>query len=160
MSGAGEGTATLAIRPAVAADSALIARFNAAMAEETEGRALDRARLLAGVEGLIARPEYGFYLVAEWSGEPAACLLVTYEWSDWRNGLFWWVQSVYVSPEHRRKGIYRAMYSRVRELAQADRLVCGLRLYVETDNTAARQTYESLGMREAHYRMYEEVFRA
>lgn len=154
------GAAALSIRQAVAADAEVIARFNAAMAEETEGRALDWAVILAGVKGLLARPEYGFYLLAELGGAPAACLLITYEWSDWRNGLFWWVQSVYVSPEHRRKGIYRAMYGRVRDLAAADRLVCGLRLYVEKDNAAARQTYESLGMREAHYRMYEEVFRA
>ncbi len=154
------GAAALSIRQAVAADAEVIARFNAAMAEETEGRALDWAVILAGVKGLLARPEYGFYLLAELRGAPAACLLITYEWSDWRNGLFWWVQSVYVSPEHRRKGIYRAMYGRVRDLAAADRLVCGLRLYVEKDNAAARATYENLGMHEAHYRMYEEVFRA
>lgn len=147
----------LLIRQAGERDVDAIALFNTAMALETENKRLEPAIIEAGVRGLIARPEYGFYLVAECDGATAACLLITYEWSDWRNGLFWWVQSVYVRPEFRRRGIYKAMYAHARELAAARGGVCGLRLYVEQDNESARRTYESLGMTETHYRLYEQA---
>jgi GNAT superfamily N-acetyltransferase len=101
------------VRPAQPQDQAAIAAFNQAMALETENRPLDLATVQAGVAQLMARPELGFYVVAEVAGEPVACLLVTREWSDWRNGLFWWIQSVYVHPHHRRQGLFRRLYGQV-----------------------------------------------
>jgi ribosomal protein S18 acetylase RimI-like enzyme len=136
--------------------AALVA-FNAAMALETEQKRLDQAVLTAGVRGLISHADYGFYLVAEdEAGAAVGCLMVTYEWSDWRNGLFWWVQSVYVDAAHRGRGVYRALYARVKEMAAAEGGVCGFRLYVEEHNEAAQATYRRLGMEKTHYLMFEE----
>lgn len=126
------------------------------MAKETEGKDLTVSVLSAGVQWLLQNPEHGFYFVAEIGGEPAGCLMVTSEWSDWRNGLFWWIQSVYVKPQHRRKGIYRSLYKHVKQLARERGDVCGFRLYVEKENLNAQKTYQSLGMRETPYRMFEE----
>jgi ribosomal protein S18 acetylase RimI-like enzyme len=148
----------LAIRPAEPGDVTLLVEFNRAMAEESEDKGLDVETLRRGVEHLLARPADGFYLLAERGGQPAGALMVTYEWSDWRNGRFWWIQSVYVLPEHRRQGVYRAMHSHVRERARADAEACGLRLYVERENTGAMATYRALDMVETHYRLYEEEF--
>lgn len=147
----------LIIRRATIADIDVLVRFNQAMALETEAKALAEGTLRPGVEGLFARPEYGFYLIAEPtddSGDPAGSLMVTYEWSDWRNGLFWWIQSVYVTPEWRRRGVYTALYDHVKELASAEN-ICGFRLYVEKDNVPAQKTYKRLGMAETHYLMFE-----
>lgn len=147
----------LKIRLATIDDAGTLVQFNQAMASETEGKELTDAVLRPGVEGLFARPEYGFYLIAEpadGSGDPAGSLMVTYEWSDWRNGLFWWIQSVYVTPDWRRRGVYTALYDYVKELASAEN-ICGFRLYVEKDNVAAQQTYKRLGMAETHYLMFE-----
>ena len=149
---------TVTIRKATAEDAPLIAGFNVAMARESEDRALDAALLEWGVRHVLCEPGDGFYLVAEVDGEEAGSLLVTYEWSDWRNGCFWWIQSVYVLPEYRRRGVYSRMHARVREAAQADGHACGLRLYVEKDNTGAQATYGHLGMRETDYRLFEEEF--
>lgn len=146
------------IRKAVAADAGAIADFNIAMALETENKKLSPAKIGPGVRALFSKPEYGFYVVAEVDGAVAGCLMITYEWSDWRNGLFWWIQSVYVKPEFRRKGVYRAMFSFIKELAGQDCGVCGCRLYVEHDNTVAQETYRKLGMKETHYKMLEEEF--
>lgn len=154
--GKAETMESITVRKAGLPDAETIARFNAAMALETENKVLEPEIILAGVRGLMTSPEYGFYLVAEAGSETAACLLLTYEWSDWRNGLFWWVQSVYVHPGHRRRGIYRQMYGKVRELARLDSRVRGIRLYVERENRTARTAYENLGMTETGYRMYEE----
>ena len=142
---------------AVAADAAALAEFNQAMALETEGRSLDPQTLRRGVEAALHDPHHGFYVVADTGCEIAGALLVTYEWSDWRNGWFWWIQSVYVRPEHRRRGIYRMLHGFVRDRARSAGDVVGLRLYVERDNTSAQHTYAALGMTETPYRMYEEL---
>ncbi len=141
-------------------DIAAIASFNTRMARETEGMSLDHDTITAGVRGMVEHPERGFYLVVETgpAGKPfiVASLMVTMEWSDWRNGMFWWIQSVYVLPEYRRRGLYRSLYDRVRDLATGATGVCGFRLYVEKDNHAAKSTYCALGMSETAYRMYEQ----
>jgi GNAT superfamily N-acetyltransferase len=127
------------------------------MAEETEGKALDPETTRRGVRALFDDPSRGFYLVAERGGTVVASLMITTEWSDWRNGQFWWIQSVYVRPSDRRTGVYTALHRAVRRRARNAAEVCGLRLYVERGNTPARDTYEALGMTEASYRMYEEM---
>lgn len=149
---------TITVRQASDDDAASIGQFNINMAWETEEKKLDESTITAGVQSLFQKPEYGFYMVAESGDEIVATLMITHEWSDWRNGLFWWIQSVYVKPEFRRRGIYRSMYQRVLELAKNHPDVCGCRLYVEKENVTAQKTYEALGMRETHYKMYEEVF--
>jgi len=144
------------IRAAASADTETIASFNEAMATETEGKTLDPATIRAGVRGLFARPDLGFYVVAEDGGRIVGQLMITYEWSDWRNGVFWWIQSVYVRPEFRGKGIYRALHAHVRTMAKAAGGVCGFRLYVEKENAAAQETYRRLGMHETPYVLFEE----
>jgi len=148
------------VRPAAAGDGPWLAACNAAMARETEDRELDAGLLRAGVEAALADPEKGRYLVAERGGEAVGCLFLTREWSDWRNGWFWWIQSVYVLPAWRRRGVYRALYAAVLAEARARAGVCGLRLYVERENRAARRVYTALGMAETSYRLYEVDFRA
>ncbi|MFN0105815.1 MAG: N-acetyltransferase family protein [Bryobacteraceae bacterium] len=128
---------------------------NARMAWETENLALDRERLRAGVEALFANPAHGFYLIAELDGERAGQMMITYEWSDWRNGVFWWIQSVYTAPAKRGRGVFKALYGAVEEMARARGDVCGLRLYVEAHNEPAQATYRRCGMRETVYRMFE-----
>lgn len=145
----------MTLRQAKIEDLAALVSFNQAMAQETEGKMLDAETLTQGVKGLLMHPEYGFYLVAERGGQILGSLAVTFEWSDWRNALFWWIQSVYVSPSARRQGIYAGLYSRVQQMAKEQGNVCGFRLYVEKDNQAAQQTYEKLGMQECQYYMYE-----
>jgi ribosomal protein S18 acetylase RimI-like enzyme len=147
------------IRLARKSDAPVIAEFNRAMALETEGRQLTARQLATGVARLFDRPDYGFYVVAEVAGELAGCLMVTYEWSDWRNGVYWWVQSVYVRPEYRRRGIYRLLYRYLKQRAARAGNVCGFRLYVHKDNVVAQRTYRTLGMRDAHYRVFEEMTR-
>lgn len=149
---------TLTVRPARPDDAPLLVEFNRAMAAESEDKGLDVATLERGVRHLLEHPAEGFYLIAERDGRVAGTLSVTYEWSDWRAGRFWWIQSVYVLPEHRRYGVYRAMHAHVRERAVDDPDACGLRLYVERENTGAMATYRALGMDETHYRLYEEEF--
>ena len=135
-----------------------IVGFNAAMAKETEGKELDIDLLRSGVEAVLTRSGLGFYLVAEHSGRAVGQLLITDEWSDWRNAFFWWIQSVYVSPEYRRMGVYNALhdYAAVEARRQGD--VCGLRLYVDKDNHIAQSVYAGLSMRQARYDMYEIEF--
>jgi GNAT superfamily N-acetyltransferase len=148
---------TFAVRRAQPGDADSIAEFNSAMALETEGRALIPERIGAGVRRLLADPALGFYAVAEHEGRVIGCLMVTNEWSDWRNGLFWWIQSVYVVGQWRRSGVYRRLYEFVRELAAREPAVCGFRLYVEKENVAAQRTYAALGMTSTDYLMYEEL---
>ena len=143
------------IRPGKDADAATIAAFQQAMAAETEDKPLDPAVVLAGVRGLLARPEHGFYLVADRGDAVAGSLMVTPEWSDWRGGFFWWIQSVYVDPAHRRRGVYRALHEAVHARAKEDGHVIGIRLYVERENEGARAVYRKLGMDETGYRLYE-----
>ncbi len=145
------------IRQALAQDAAELAEFNISMARETESVELIPDVIRAGVEAMIQHPERGFYLVVELDNGIQASLMVTTEWSDWRNGTFWWIQSVYVRPQYRRQGLYRELYERVKELAEQDSSVCGFRLYVERDNRIAQQTYASLGMRETEYKIFEEL---
>jgi len=145
------------VRKATLADAPVIAQFNRAMARETEGKGLLPHVIGAGVQRLLEDASLGFYVVAEHGGEIIGALLVTQEWSDWRNGRFWWIQSVYVTAPWRRRGVYRDLYAFVRRHAQDDPNVCGFRLYVEKDNVVAQQTYESLGMVQTDYKIYEEL---
>ena len=147
----------LVIRKAQARDADAIAAFNSTMALETEGRALQPQRIAAGVRRLLDDPSLGFYVVAEHAGSAVGCLMVTNEWSDWRNGLFWWIQSVYVVAPWRRRGVYRRLYQFVRELAAAQPGICGFRLYVEKENRIAQRTYAALGMAPTEYLLYEEL---
>lgn len=157
------------VGPAQPEDIEVIADFNQAMALETENKMLDRPTLLSGVQAVFDRNDLGFYLVARNAGDAsdgddggekkvAGCLLITTEWSDWRNGLFWWIQSVYVDPAFRGQGVFSALYAHVRQAARARPDICGLRLYVEKENERARRTYLRLGMIETNYRMLEEEF--
>lgn len=149
--------AGLAIRRATEADAAAISRFNQAMALETEGKTLIPELVDAGVRRLIGEPSLGFYVVAADGDAIVACLLITQEWSDWRNGLFWWIQSVFVEQGYRRQGVYSSLYQHVQDLAAADPQVCGFRLYVEKDNVVAQQAYAALGMAATDYLVYEEL---
>ncbi|GAB3032544.1 GNAT family N-acetyltransferase [Bowmanella dokdonensis] len=143
------------LRLARSNDLEALTEFNQAMALETEGKQLDTQTLRSGVAGMLNQPHFGFYLVAEQEGEIVGSLAVTFEWSDWRNKLFWWIQSVYVRPQSRRQGIYSALYTRVREMALEQGNVCGFRLYVEKENEIAQATYQKLGMQECQYFMFE-----
>jgi len=144
------------IRTARRADISRLVDFNQAMALETEDKRLDTDVLTAGVSAVFDDSAKGFYVVAEESGEIAGGLLVTYEWSDWRNGWFWWIQSVYIVREFRGQKIYRKMYEFVKQKAEEAGGVCGFRLYVEKENEHAQRVYEKLGMAETYYLMYEE----
>lgn len=145
------------IRAATEGDTDILTQFNHSMAEETEEKTLDPDTVRKGVQSVLDDPSRGFYLLAVREEAIVGSLMVTPEWSDWRNGTFWWIQSVYVRPYARRSGVYRALHRAVRIRARAADDVCGLRLYVERGNEAARETYEALGMTETSYRMYEEM---
>ncbi len=145
------------VRHSTAEEAGRIAAFNKALAMESEGLALDEKTVAAGVIALMGHPERGFYLVGEADGHVVGCLLVTYEWSDWRNKMFWWIQSVYVKPEYRGRGIYRALDEKVKELAAKAGNVCGLRLYVHKGNARAQEVYRSIGMANTEYHLYEEL---
>ena len=136
-------------------DAELIAAYNSAMAEETEGKALDSDLIGPGVRRLLEDAAKGRYWVAECEGQIIGQLMVTYEWSDWRNGTIWWIQSVYVRPEWRRKGVFSALYRHVESLASDTPEVIGLRLYVEENNKQAQRTYQALGMVNPSYLVME-----
>ncbi len=147
------------VRDAVLADVDVIVDANVAMAMESEGKALARAIVDRGVERLLRDPTRGRYLVAlvvDGCGRETVVgqLMLTQEWSDWRNGWWWWIQSVYVAPSFRRRGVYRALHDHVVAAVEADPEVCGVRLYVEPENETARATYRALGMTET-YRVME-----
>ncbi len=146
------------IREARHSDAAIIAEFNSAMAEETENKVLDPGCVGPGVAALLRDPSMGRYWVAEDDGRVIGQLMVTYEWSDWRNGTIWWIQSVYVHPRWRRRGVFSALYRHVESLATTAPRVIGLRLYVDADNARARQTYQALGMVTSDYRVMETLF--
>lgn len=136
-------------------DIQTIAGFQRAMAMETEGMNLDAETVGRGVDSVFSDPTKGFYLVAREHGLTVGSLMITYEWSDWRARTVWWIQSVYVLPEYRRKGIYSLMYSWLLEKVLKDDSVGGIRLYVDRTNVSAQKVYESLGMDGNHYRFYE-----
>jgi ribosomal protein S18 acetylase RimI-like enzyme len=144
------------IRLAEKNDIASLVGFNQAMALETEGKNLEASVLTPGVAAVFDDANKGFYVVAEDKELVVGGLLITYEWSDWRNKWFWWIQSVYVLPEFRGRSIYREMYAFVKQLAIGRGGVCGFRLYVEKENVEAQRVYERLGMHESHYLAYEE----
>ncbi|UVT15818.1 MAG: GNAT family N-acetyltransferase [Nitrospira sp.] len=150
------------IRPACLDDVETIVQYNSAMALETEHRRLDLSTLRLGTLAFLENPEYGFYLVAELpevSGhKPVGQLMITYEWSDWRNGLFWWIQSVYVAPDRRGLGVFRALHEHVVTRAKADPRVCGMRLYVEQQNHRAQSVYQRVGLLPSVYAVYEQDF--
>lgn len=145
------------IRLAEPSDLETVAEFNARLAQESEGIELDMDRLRSGVGAVLRDQSLGFYLLAESGPEVIGQLALTYEWSDWRNGMFWWLQSVYVRPPHRRRGVLRALYGHVLRLA-TERGVCGLRLYVERENRTAQEAYRRLGLSRAVFHMYETDF--
>jgi len=142
------------IRKAVSSDAPSIIDFQLRMAWETENMRLIPDIVTKGVEVVFRDKSKGMYYVAEAGGMVVASLLITYEWSDWRNCNVWWFQSVYVVPEYRRQGIFRKMYNHIKALA-GEQEIAGLRLYVETKNSRAQKTYEALGMSSEHYSFYE-----
>ncbi len=153
---------SIAIRRAHDTDVDTIASFSAAMALETEGRRLDIERLRHGTLTLLRTPAFGFFQVAERLDLPSPIivgqLMVTYEWSDWRNGLFWWIQSVYVDPPWRRQGLFRRMHESVLAAARERAEVCGIRLYVDAANHIAQRAYRRVGLEPTSYAMYEHDF--
>ena len=150
------------VRLAKPEDAATIASFSAAMALETEGRCLDLTRLLDGTMALLHSQDRGFFMVAELEqvGDRRLLgqLMITYEWSDWRNGAFWWIQSVYVDPAWRRKGVYRRLHDTVVEIGKTDNKMCGIRLYVAQDNRVAQTVYRRVGLTPSRYDVYEDDF--
>lgn len=153
---------SIIVRPAGYADVDSLVSFSAAMAQETEGRRLDQARLRDGTFALLAAPERGYFMVAEVPDRGrhrlVGQLMVTFEWSDWRNGVFWWIQSVYVDPAWRRQGVYRVLHDSIVAKAKADPNVCGIRLYVEQDNHAAQTVYRRVGLAPSGYAVYQQDF--
>ena len=151
----GESVRVRAARPE---DLESLADFNCRLARETEDHELDPATVRRGLSRLFDNPAAGFYTVAEQEGRVVGCLLITFEWSDWRDGWLWWIQSVYVEKGARRRGVFRRLFEHVREKAETDADVRGLRLYVERGNGRAQATYASMGMEEAPYKLFEQFF--
>ncbi len=145
------------VRHATAAEARRLVDFNRALALESEGMALNEATVMAGVQALLAHPERGFYLLAELAGAPVGCLLVTYEWSDWRNRVFWWIASHYVKPEMRGRGVYNAMDEKLHELAAQAGNVCGFRSYAHREYRQAQEVFRNLGMHEKEYVVFEDM---
>ena len=148
----------IAIRKASPDDLATIARYNQHMALETEDRDLPGEIITDGVKAVLDQPEIGQYYLASVEDQIAGQLMITREWSDWRNGWFWWIQSVYVAKEFRSRGVFSLLYQHIKQLAQNDGNVCGIRLYVENNNSRAQATYQKLGMDTTHYLLMEEEF--
>jgi len=148
-------TAPLTVRSARPEDAPVIAGFQVLMAQETEGLELDPETVACGVLAVFAERSRGEYLVAEQAGRIAGCLLVTPEWSDWRNGTVLWIESLYVVPELRGRGIYRALYGHLQARVEASPGLLGIRLYVDKRNTAAQRVYARLGMTREHYELFE-----
>ncbi len=143
------------IRPAALADTSVIADFNIRLAWETENIQLKPEIIKTGVQAVFNDTSKGFYLLAERDEGIAGQLLITTEWSDWRNKYFWWIQSVYVEQQHRGTGVFKALYSEVIDLARRSGSVCGIRLDVDTANIKAQETYQKLGMQPSNYLLYE-----
>ncbi len=146
------------IRTATIDDARVIVGFNLALAAESEGMTLDEATVAKGVGQAIGDPKRCHYYLAEVGGQVVGQTMITREWSDWRNGWFWWIQSVYVDPAFRRRGVFRSLHTHIRDEARSHADVCGLRLYVHHDNQHAITTYQQLGMKVSAYRLCEDVF--
>lgn len=149
---------TWTLRDAVLTDAPRIAAFNQALAQETEDKVLPLEIVLPGVERGLQKPQYCRYFVAEVGATVIGQTMITYEWSDWRDGLLWWIQSVYVAPEWRGRGVFSSLYQHVERLARAEVDVRGIRLYMEDHNETARRTYLRLGMVDARYSVFETMF--
>lgn len=147
------------IRPAQFEDWPIIADFNIRLAAETEGKTLQQDIIEAGVQALLSDARHGRYFVAATSEAVIGQMMYTREWSDWRNGEIWWLQSVYVVPEYRNRGVFRMLYGHVEQMARESSDVVGLRLYVETQNSRAQAAYTQLGFHDAHYSVMERIFR-
>src|SRR5262245_7645972 len=147
------------IRISTQADLDFIAAANAALATETEGTTLDLALLRPGVQAVLNGASLGRYYVAEIDGQAVGQLMTTFEWSDWRNGLFLWIQSVYVLPAHRGDGVFRALFGHLESLARDDSRICGIRLYVDRGNHRAQEVYRRMGMHRSNYGVMETVYR-
>ena len=145
----------LTIRQADLSDAAVIAEFNLRLAEETEDLQLDPDCVAKGVAAILADPAKGLYYVAEVQSEVVGQVMITYEWSDWRNGNLWWLQSVYVRKDFRRQGVFRALFDCLQQLARQRGDVCGIRLYMHSENGRARNSYEQLGMKPTKYEVFE-----
>ena len=143
------------IRKALNKDIDIIAIYNYNLAYETENKILDMNILTKGVEAIIKDENKGIYHVCEINGEVVGQIMYTFEWSDWRNGTFLWIQSVYVNKEFRGMGVFKALYKFIRDIADNDNNICGIRLYVEKENTIAKKTYKNIGMKECNYYIYE-----
>lgn len=143
------------IRKGFPNDRETIAGFQEAMAKETEDISLNRETLLKGVDAVLNAPDKGMYFIAEAEGKVVASLMITYEWSDWRNATVWWLQSVYVLPAFRRAGIFKKMYAHIQAEADKRNDVSGIRLYVADSNLTAAKTYKNVGMDGDRYRMFE-----
>ena len=148
----------LSVRTGQEKDTDTLVKHNIALAQETEQKQLSPPIVTQGVQMLLKNPQHGFYVVAEITDEIVGSCMVTYEWSDWRCGLFWWIQSVYVKPEFRRRGIFRKLYESLKQMASHEQNVCGFRLYVEQSNHTGQNTYAGIGMKESPYKFYEEPF--
>ena len=146
---------SIAIRRATREDIPVIAAFNRNLAWETEHKKLDDSKLAPGVAAVFADPAKGFYLVAESQGDIVGQLMITFEWSDWRNGWFWWIQSVYIRADHRRQGVFRKLYEEAGRMGAERGDVVGFRLYVERDNEQGKRTYRGLGMEEIPFDLYQ-----
>lgn len=145
----------LVVRTATVADADVIVEFNQRLAQESEGKTLDAGLVGPGVRAGLTDPAKALYFVAEENGAILGQMMITLEWSDWRNGWFWWVQSVYVRADSRRRGVFRAIYRHVEAKAKQNSAVIGIRLYVERDNGQAIETYKNLGLEPTHYSVYE-----
>jgi GNAT superfamily N-acetyltransferase len=143
------------VRRASSEDAEHLVRCNCGLATETEDKDLPHEIVLAGVHAALADAEKGFYLIADVDGVRAGALMVTTEWSDWNNAYYWWIQSVFVLPEHRSKGAYGALHREVERLAREAGDVCSIRLYVDTENARAKAVYRALGMAPGRYDFYE-----
>jgi len=149
----------LTVRIGQEKDIDTLVNFNIALARESEQKQLLAPIVTQGVQTLFKNPQHGFYVVAEIADEIVGSCMVTYEWSDWRCGLFWWIQSVYVKPGFRRRGIFRKLYESLKQMASHEQNVCGFRLYVEQFNHTGQNTYAGVGMKKAPYKFYEESFK-
>lgn len=148
-------TTPVQVRPARLEDAEIIAAFNTAIARETENKTLRPETVRAGVERVLTDASLGRYYVAECDGRVVGQCMITYEWSDWRCGTFWWIQSVYTHPEYRGRGVFRTLYRAIEQAARQTPDVCGLRLYVEAHNERAIETYRRLGMTPSGHVLYE-----